>query len=113
MEPPTWWRAPLPCCTIPGIVEAIRGLRRVLRTDGKLIFFELGLSPDPAVSQWQRRLEPLHQWLFHGLYQTRDIPSQIRDGGFQIEQIEMVYLASFPKSPSYCWWGTAILPPQE
>ena len=92
-------------CTIPGIVEALRGLDRVLRPDGKLIFFELGLSPDPAVQRWQKRLEPVHQWLFQGLYLTRDIPSLIKRGGFQIEQIETGYLAQFPKSSSHCWWG--------
>ncbi|HYM75584.1 MAG TPA: class I SAM-dependent methyltransferase [Candidatus Dormibacteraeota bacterium] len=32
-------------CTIPGVVEAIQGLRRVLKPSGKLIFFEHGLSP--------------------------------------------------------------------
>src|SRR3990172_2779932 len=31
-------------CTIPGIVDAIRGIERVLKPNGKLIFFELGLS---------------------------------------------------------------------
>src|SRR5229473_2632015 len=36
-------------CTIPGIAEAIRGLRRVLRPSGKLIFFEHGLSPDSRI----------------------------------------------------------------
>jgi ubiquinone/menaquinone biosynthesis C-methylase UbiE len=100
-------------CTIPGIAEAIRGLGRVLRPGGKLIFFELGLSPDEAVVQWQRRLESLHHWLFQGLYLTRDIPSLIRQGGFQIEQMEAGYLASFPKSSSYCWWGTAVPQPQQ
>jgi len=29
---------------------------------------------------------------------TRDIPSLITNGGFQIDQIEMAYLAPFPKS---------------
>jgi ubiquinone/menaquinone biosynthesis C-methylase UbiE len=100
-------------CRIPGIAEAIRGLGRVLRPGGKLIFFELGLSPDEAVTQWQRRLESLHHWLFQGLYLTRDIPSLIRDSGFQIEEMETGYLASFPKSSSYCWWGTAILQSQQ
>ncbi len=95
-------------CTIPGIVEAIQGLGRVLRPDGKLLFFELGLSPDPAVQRWQRRMEPLHHRLFQGLYLTRDIPSLIEQGGFQIEKMETGYLARFPKSPSHCWWGTAI-----
>jgi ubiquinone/menaquinone biosynthesis C-methylase UbiE len=36
-------------CTIPGVAEAIRGLRRVLRPSGKLIFFEHALSLDPNV----------------------------------------------------------------
>jgi len=95
-------------CTIPGIKDAIRGIGRVLKPTGKLIFFELGLSPDVAIQRWQKRLEPLHHWLFQGLYLTRDIPSLIIAGGFQIEKMEMGYIAQFPKSPSYCWWGTAI-----
>jgi len=44
-------------CTIPGIVEAIRGIARVLKPEGRLIFFELGLSPDPIVQRWQKRLD--------------------------------------------------------
>ena len=100
-------------CTIPGIVEAIRGIGRVLRPDGKLIFFELGLSPDPAIQRWQKRLEPVHHWLFQDLYLTRDIPSLIMQGGFQIEQMEKAYLAQFPKSSSHCWWGTAISQPRQ
>ncbi len=94
-------------CTIPGIVDAIQGIARVLKPDGKLIFFELGLSPDPAVQRRQKRLEPIHRWLFQGLHLTRDIPSLIMEGGFQIQQMETGYLAKFPKSISYCWWGIA------
>ncbi len=94
-------------CTIPDIAAAIRGMARVLRPDGKLIFFELGLSPDPAVRSWQKRLEPIHRWLFQGLHLTRDIPFLIMEGGFQIQQMETGYLAKFPKSLSYCWWGIA------
>src|SRR5688572_8422339 len=94
-------------CTIPAIGEAIQGLRRVLKPDGKLIFFELGLSPDPAVQRWQKRLEPLHRWLFQGLSLTRDIPALLMQGGFQINQMEMGYIAEIPKSSTYCWWGTA------
>ena len=95
-------------CTISGIVDAIRGIARILKPDGKLIFFELGLSPDASIQRWQKRLEPLQHWLFQGLYLTRDIPALIVQGGFQIEQMESGYLSSFPKSLSYCWWGTAI-----
>jgi ubiquinone/menaquinone biosynthesis C-methylase UbiE len=62
-------------CTIPDIATAIRGIARVLKPDGKLIFFELGLSPDRRVQHRQRQLEPICHWLFQGLYLTRDIPS--------------------------------------
>ena len=95
-------------CTIPGVVEAIRGIRRVLRPGGKFIFFEHGLSPDPRVRRWQRWSEPLFHLAFEGCHVTRDIPSLIRDGGFKIEQMDTAYLAPFPKSGSHCWWGTAI-----
>jgi len=100
-------------CTIPGLADAIRGIARVLKPDGKLIFFELGLSPDPEVQRWQRILEPIHRWLFQGLYLTRDIPSLLMEGGFQIERMEMGYLAQFPKSSSYCWWGIAQATPKQ
>ena len=94
-------------CTIPGVVEAIRGIGRVLRPSGKLIFFEHGLSPDLPVRRWQARSEPLFRWAFEGCHVTRDIPSLIGKGGFDIEQMDKGYLAPFPKSGSYCWWGVA------
>ncbi len=95
-------------CTIPGVVEAIRGIGRVLRPGGRLIFCELGRAPDPHVRRWQAWWEPMHHWVFAGLHLTRDIPSLIRQGGFQIEQLETAYLTRFPKSWAYCCWGTAI-----
>jgi ubiquinone/menaquinone biosynthesis C-methylase UbiE len=95
-------------CTIPGVVEAIRAIARVLKPDGKLIFFEVGLAPDSEVRRWQVRLEAVHHWLFQGLYLTRDIPALIKQAGFVIDQMEAGYIAQFPKSSSYCWWGVAL-----
>jgi len=95
-------------CTIPDVVAAIQGVRRVLRPGGKLIFFEHGLSPDPPVRRWQARSEPLFRWAFEGCHVTRDIPSLIGKGGFNIERMDAGYLAPFPKSGSYCWWGMAV-----
>jgi SAM-dependent methyltransferase len=95
-------------CTIPGVAEAIRGIGRVLKPGGKFIFFEHGVSPDLEVRRWQERLEPLGRWVFEGCHLTRNIPSLLTEGGFQIDQVETEYLASFPKAWTYCWWGTAI-----
>ncbi len=97
-------------CTIPGVVEAIQGLRRVLKPGGKFIFFEHGLSPDTAVQSWQRRTEPLFQWAFEGCHVTRNIPALIIEAGLKIEQMDTGYLAPFPKCGSYCFWGVAGLP---
>jgi ubiquinone/menaquinone biosynthesis C-methylase UbiE len=72
-------------CTIPGVTEAIAGVGRVLKPDGKFNFFEHGLSPEPSVQPWQRWTEPLFRWVFEGCHVTRDIPSLIRNGGFRIE----------------------------
>ena len=95
-------------CTIPGVVAAIQGIGRVLKPDGKFIFFEHGLSPDLQVQRWQRWSEPIPHYVFEGCHLTRDIPSLIKSGGFQMEQMETGYLAPFPKSWTYCFWGTAI-----
>src|SRR5438876_5755311 len=94
-------------CTIPGVVEAIRGIGRVLKPGGQFIFFEHGLSPDSRVRRWQERTEPLFKWAFEGCHVTRDIPSLIKAGAFKIEQLDEAYLALFPKSGSYFYWGVA------
>src|SRR6266446_7514965 len=82
-------------CTIPGVVEAIQSVGRVLKPGGKFIFFEHGLGPEPSTQRWQRWSEPIPHWLFEGGHGTRGIPSLISKGGFQIEQIETGYLAQF------------------
>jgi ubiquinone/menaquinone biosynthesis C-methylase UbiE len=94
-------------CTIPDVAAAIRDLRRVLRPDGTLIFFEHGRAPDERVRRWQRWSEPIPKWIFEGCHVTRDIPSLIRAAGFTIEQMSAAYLAGFPKAWTHCWWGTA------
>ncbi len=95
-------------CTIPGVVETIRDIARVLKPQGKFIFFEHGLSPDLRVRRWQVRWDPFFHWAFEGCHVTRDVPSLIKQGGFKIEQMDTAYLAPFPKSGSYCWWGIAV-----
>lgn len=95
-------------CTIPGVVQAIAGIGRVLKPGGKFIFFEHGLAPEPSVQRWQKRTEPLFRWVFEGCHVTRDIPDLVRKGGFTIEQIDAGYVSPFPKSGSYCWWGVAV-----
>jgi SAM-dependent methyltransferase len=100
-------------CTVAGVEQTIRDLRRVLRPEGRLIFFEIGLAPDAAVRRWQAFLEPVCTWLFQGLRLRRDIPALLRGGGFEIEEMESGYVAPVPKALTHCWWGTARQTRQE
>lgn len=97
-------------CTVPDVAGVIRSIRRVLKPNGTLIFFEQALSPDLRLRCWQGRWEPVLHQVFEGLRLTRDIPSLITRGDFRIEQMHAAYLVAFPKSWTYCCWGSARSP---
>jgi len=94
-------------CTIPGAVEAMKGMRRVLKPGGKLLFSEHGRAPDVAVLKWQNRIEPVWKVIGGGCHLTRDIPDLIRQGGFEIEQLDTMYLPNSPKFAGFNYWGSA------
>jgi ubiquinone/menaquinone biosynthesis C-methylase UbiE len=95
-------------CTIPDAVAALRGMARVLRPGGKLIFCEHGKAPDPAVCKWQERINPLWSRLLGGCNLNRDIPGLLAAGGFHIEQMDTMYLPGTPRFTGYNVWGSAV-----
>jgi SAM-dependent methyltransferase len=98
-------------CTVDSIHEAIHGISRVLKRDGRLIVIENTVSPHKSVSRWQKFWAPAHRRVFAGLDLTRDICSAIEAGNFKFDELETGYLARFPKSWSYCCWGVATPKP--
>jgi len=96
--------------TIPGVAEALQGIRRVLRPDGKFLFCEIGLSPKPEVQRWQVRWKPITKWAFQGLDLSKNIPNLIESAGFQIDNLETMYFdETSPASQAWthCYLGTA------
>jgi len=94
-------------CTIPEVVRALKGMRRVLKPGGRLIFCEHGEASDPSVVKWQKRITPIWKAIGGGCHVGRPIPQLIREGGFAIEKMETMYLPSTPRPLGYNYWGTA------
>lgn len=96
-------------CTIPGVEQALREVRRVLRPGGRFHFLEHGVAPDESTRTWQRRLEPLQLRLADGCHLTRDPGALVRAAGFEIESIDSAY-SKGPKPWVFMTMGRAVNP---
>jgi SAM-dependent methyltransferase len=96
-------------CTVPDPAVALAEIFRVLRPGGSLHFLEHGLSPDPGVVTWQRRLDPLQRRLADGCHLTRDSAALVAQAGFRLERCDQGY-AKGPKPWSYFTLGVAAKP---
>jgi ubiquinone/menaquinone biosynthesis C-methylase UbiE len=94
-------------CTIPHVVDALKGMRRVLKPGGRMIFCEHGRAPDASVSKWQDRITPAWKAIAGGCHVGRPIPELIREGGFEIEKMETMYLPGTPRPLGFNYWGSA------
>ena len=95
-------------CTIPEVLRANQEIRRVLREDGKMIFCEHGEAPDENIRKWQKRINPFWRKIAGGCNINRKIPSLIQDSGFDIVEMEEMYLPNTPKIAGYNYWGFAL-----
>lgn len=90
-------------CTIPDVGLALAELRRVLRQGGRVHFLEHGLSPDPGVARWQRRLEPLQRRTAGGCHLTRDVPALLEETNLRVERLGQSYLPGPRLAHPWAW----------
>ena len=95
-------------CTIPEVIRANTEIRRVLKNQGKMIFCEHGAAPDDNIRKWQKRINPFWGKIAGGCNINRYIPSLIQESGFDIVEMEEMYLPNTPKIAGYNFWGYAV-----
>lgn len=95
-------------CSIPDVAQAMSEMRRVLKSDGQLLFCEHGAAPDPGVLKWQNRINPIWKRIGGGCNLNRRIPDLILQGGFEIDKLESMYIPGW-KPACFNYWGSASL----
>jgi SAM-dependent methyltransferase len=95
-------------CSIPDVSRALAEVHRVLRTGGRLLFLEHGLSPQASVQKWQRRLNWLEMHLADGCRLDRDVRALVTAQPFASVEMVNFYLEGTPKTHGYLYRGMAV-----
>jgi SAM-dependent methyltransferase len=94
-------------CSIEGVTQALGEVYRVLRPGGRFLFLEHGLSPEPGVRKWQRRLNGLQRHLADGCRLDRDIRALLAAQPFASVRLDEFYLEKVPRTHGYLYRGLA------
>lgn len=95
-------------CSIPQVAQAMSEMKRVLKPDGQLLFCEHGAAPDDGVLKWQNRINPIWKRIGGGCNLNRRIPDLIKQGGFEINDLQSMYIPGW-KPACFNYWGKASL----
>jgi ubiquinone/menaquinone biosynthesis C-methylase UbiE len=95
-------------CSIEDVAQALREVYRVLKSGGKFLFLEHGLSPEPKVQKWQRCLNWLQVRLANGCHPDRNMKALVAAQPFASVEVEEFYLERTPKTHGYLYQATAL-----
>jgi len=98
-------------CSIPALDHTLGEIRRVLRPDGRFVYLEHGVSPDPRVARWQKRLNGVQRIIGAGCQLDLSVTRVLEKSGFRLESVDASYLKKGPKTHSYIYEGVGIAHP--
>jgi ubiquinone/menaquinone biosynthesis C-methylase UbiE len=93
-------------CSIPDAGAALLEMRRVLKSNGQLLFVEHGQAPQENVRKWQNRLNPVWKRIGGGCHLNRPIRSLIEEAGFRMIRLDTGY-AKGPRPMTFFYEGCA------
>lgn len=96
-------------CSVDDPARALAELRRVLVSNGELIFVEHGRAPDAGPRRAQRWLTPLWSRVGGGCRLDRDIAGLVDAAGFAVRELERGYTRG-PRWLSYTYQGIVRAP---
>lgn len=94
-------------CSVDDPDRALGEIRRVLKPEGRILFLEHGLSRDPEVARWQRRLNPVWRALAVGCNLDRPVQALLRRAGFRVDEVDESYMPGAPRPVGYQSRGIA------
>ena len=92
-------------CSVEDPAQVLAEIRRILRSNGKLLFLEHGRAPDPGVAKWQDRIEPVWKRLAGGCHLTRPISSSVASSGLDVTRLGQGYMPKTPRFAGWMEWG--------
>jgi ubiquinone/menaquinone biosynthesis C-methylase UbiE len=94
-------------CSVENVGQALAEVYRVLKPGGRFLLLEHGLSPEPRVQKWQRRLNWLQMRLAGGCHLDRDMRALVSAQPFASVQVDEFYIEKTPKTHGYLYRGIA------
>jgi ubiquinone/menaquinone biosynthesis C-methylase UbiE len=95
-------------CSVDDAPRVLAEVHRVLKPGGRLLFIEHGLSHEPGVALWQRRLTPLQRRVADGCHLDRDFTALLEASPLEPVEVEHFYDTETPKIAGYLFRGVAV-----
>lgn len=94
-------------CSMADRSGALSEIKRVLRPGGRFLFLEHGVSPEPNVARWQRRLNVLQSRLAVGCVLDMEVERELTGAGFSFLEFTEGYQPNERKILGYLYEGIA------